>query len=163
MVFHAVFIEHFCYWMILVGAFGVACRDPEFIRQAARRFGSQCVVVNIDPKRVQKDGREFWEVHINGGRIGTGREAVAWAREVQRLGAGEIVLTSMDADGTKAGYDIELTAAVVQAVNIPVIGTEKEFDIAAVPAEFIKLFKQVTFRFVFIKKPGQMNIKFNTL
>ena len=89
-----------------------ACRDPEFVRQAARRFGSQCIVVNIDPKRVQKDGQEFWEVHIHGGRIGTGLEAVAWARRVEELGAGEIVLTSMDADGTKNGYDLEITRAV---------------------------------------------------
>ncbi|MFH1266524.1 MAG: HisA/HisF-related TIM barrel protein, partial [Planctomycetota bacterium] len=64
-----------------------ACRDPEFVRQAARRFGSQCIVVNIDPKRVRKNGREVWEVHVNGGRIGTGLEAVPWACEVQRLGA----------------------------------------------------------------------------
>ncbi len=69
-----------------------ACQDPEFVREAARRFGSQCIVVNIDPKRVQRDGREVWEVHINGGRTPTGLEAVAWAREVERLGAGEIVL-----------------------------------------------------------------------
>ncbi len=95
-----------------------ACRNPEFVRQAARRFGSQCIVVNIDPKRViQRDGREVWEVHINGGRIGTGLEAVAWAREVERLGAGEIVLTSMDADGTKNGYDLEITRAVTRAVS----------------------------------------------
>jgi len=100
-----------------------ACRDPEFVRQAARRFGSQCIVVNIDPKRVQRDGEEFWEVHINGGRVGTGLEAVAWAREVERLGAGEIVLTSMDADGTKAGYDIEITRAVSRAVTIPVVAS----------------------------------------
>ncbi len=63
-----------------------AVRNPEFVRDAARRFGSQCIVVNIDPKRIQKDGREVWEVHINGGRIGTGLEAVAWAKEVERLG-----------------------------------------------------------------------------
>jgi len=100
-----------------------ACRDPEFVRQAARRFGSQCIVVNIDPKRVTKDGKEFWEVHINGGRIGTGREAVAWAREVERLGAGEIVLTSMDADGTHNGYDLEITRAVADAVSIPVVAS----------------------------------------
>jgi len=100
-----------------------ACRDPDFIRQAARRFGSQCIVVNIDPKRVRTNGREVWEVHINGGRIGTGLEAVAWAREVQRLGAGEIVLTSMDADGTKNGYDLEITAAVSRAVSIPVVAS----------------------------------------
>ena len=74
-------------------------------------------MVNIDPKRVQKDGREVWEVHINGGRRGTGLEAVAWAREVERLGAGEIVLTSMDADGTKNGYDLEITRAVSEAVS----------------------------------------------
>lgn len=100
-----------------------ACRDPEFVRRASRRFGSQCIVVNIDPKRVIKDGREFWEVHINGGRVGTGLEAVAWAREVEALGAGEIVLTSMDADGTKDGYDIEITKAVSEAVCIPVVAS----------------------------------------
>ena len=100
-----------------------ACRNPDFVSQAARRFGSQCIVVNIDPKRVVKDGREAWEVHINGGRIGTGREAVAWAREVEQLGAGEIVLTSMDADGTKAGYDLEITRAVTRAVRVPVVAS----------------------------------------
>lgn len=100
-----------------------ACRTPEFVSQAARRFGSQCIVVNIDPKRVQRNGRELWEVHINGGRIGTGLEAVAWALEVERLGAGEIVLTSMDADGTKDGYDLEITAAVTRAVTIPVVAS----------------------------------------
>jgi cyclase len=100
-----------------------APRDPQFVAEAARRFGSQCIVVNIDPKRVINDGREIWEVHINGGRIGTGLEAVAWAREVERLGAGEIVLTSMDADGTKNGYDLEITAAVSEAVSIPVVAS----------------------------------------
>lgn len=100
-----------------------APRDPEFVRRAAERFGSQCIVVNIDPKRVQREGREFWEVHINGGRVGTGLEAVAWAKEVERLGAGEIVLTSMDADGTKNGYDLEITRAVADAVNIPVVAS----------------------------------------
>lgn len=100
-----------------------ACRNPDFVRQAARRFGSQCIVVNIDPKRVLRDGEEFWEVHINGGRVPTGREAVAWAREVEQLGAGEIVLTSMDRDGTKDGYDLEVTAAVSSAVSIPVVAS----------------------------------------
>jgi len=100
-----------------------AVRDPEFVRQAAWRFGNQCIVVNIDPKRVQRDSREVWEVHINGGRIPTGLEAVAWAREVERLGAGEIVLTCMDADGTQNGYDLEMTAAVSQAVSIPVVAS----------------------------------------
>ncbi len=100
-----------------------ACRNPEFVSQAARRFGSQCIVVNIDPKRVDKDGREFWEVFINGGRIGTGLEAVAWAREVEQLGAGEIVLTSLDADGTKDGYDLEITRAGADAVSSPVVAS----------------------------------------
>jgi len=100
-----------------------AVRDPEFVRAAALRFGSQCIVVNIDPKRVMRDGRELWEVHINGGRIGTGLEAVAWARQVEELGAGEIVLTCMDADGTKDGYDLEMTAAVSAAVSIPVVAS----------------------------------------
>jgi cyclase len=100
-----------------------AVRDPEFVRAAALRFGSQCIVVNIDPKRVERDGREFWEVHINGGRIGTGLEAVDWARRVEQLGAGEIVLTSMDADGTKDGYDLEITAAVSESVSIPVVAS----------------------------------------
>jgi cyclase len=100
-----------------------ACRNPEFVSQAARRFGRQCIVVNIDPKRVQRDGREVWEVHINGGRVPTGLEAVAWAREVERLGAGEIVLTSMDCDGTCDGYDLEITAAVSDAVSIPVVAS----------------------------------------
>lgn len=100
-----------------------ACRDPEFVSQAAKRFGSQCIVVNIDPKRVRKNGREVWEVHIHGGRVPTGLEAVAWARQVERLGAGEIVLTSMDRDGTKDGYDLEMTAAVSDAVSIPVVAS----------------------------------------
>jgi imidazole glycerol-phosphate synthase subunit HisF len=100
-----------------------ACQNPEFVRQAARKFGSQCIVVNIDPKRVQRDGIEVWEVHINGGRKPTGLEAVAWARKVEELGAGEIVLTSMDADGTKDGYDLEVTRAVAEAVSIPVVAS----------------------------------------
>jgi cyclase len=100
-----------------------AVRQPELVRAAARRFGSQCIVVNIDPKRVDRSGKEVWEVHINGGRIPTGLEAVPWAREVARLGAGEIVLTSMDADGTQNGYDLEMTRAVVDAVEIPVVAS----------------------------------------
>ncbi len=100
-----------------------APRDPEFVRQAARRFGSQCIVVNIDPKRVQKDGREVWEVHTHGGRRPTGLEAVPWAETVEELGAGEIVLTSMDCDGTKNGYDLEITREVSQAVSIPVVAS----------------------------------------
>jgi cyclase len=100
-----------------------AVRDPEFVVRAARRFGSQCIVVNIDPKRVMQDGQEVWVVHINGGRIPTGLEALAWAREVEQLGAGEIVLTSMDADGTQNGYDLPMTRAVADAVQIPVVAS----------------------------------------
>jgi cyclase len=100
-----------------------ACEDPEFVRRAARRFGSQCIVVNIDPKRVYHEEKEVWEVHIHGGRTPTGLEAVAWAGEVERLGAGEIVLTSMDCDGTKDGYDLEVTAAVSGAVTVPVVAS----------------------------------------
>jgi cyclase len=100
-----------------------AVKNPQFVHEAARRFGSQCIVVNIDPKRVRNNGKETFEVHINGGRVPTGLEAVAWAREVERLGAGEIVLTSMDCDGTKDGYDLEITAAVSEAVTIPVVAS----------------------------------------
>lgn len=100
-----------------------ACQDPDFVARAADRFGSQCIVVNIDPKRVMKEGQEVWEVHINGGRKPTGLMAVQWAQKVESLGAGEIVLTSMDADGTRDGYDIEITSAVSQAVSIPVVAS----------------------------------------
>ena len=100
-----------------------AVTDPDFVREAALRFGSQCIVVNIDPKRIIRDGKEFWDVHINGGRKSTGLEAVAWAQEVERLGAGEIVLTCMDADGTKNGFDLEITRAVADAVEIPVVAS----------------------------------------
>ncbi len=100
-----------------------ACKDPDLVTRAADRFGSQCIVVNIDPKRVTRDGREFWEVHINGGRTPTGLEAVAWAKEIEQRGAGEIVLTSMDRDGTKDGYDLEITRAVADAVRIPVVAS----------------------------------------
>ena len=84
---------------------------------------SQCIVVNVDPKRVQHRGTEVWEVHINGGRVPTGLQAVEWAQQVEELGAGEIVLTSMDCDGTKDGYDLEITSAVSQAVSIPVVAS----------------------------------------
>jgi cyclase len=96
-----------------------AIRNPDLINQGAWAFGSQCIVVAIDPKLV--DGR--WEVFINGGRVPTGKEAIAWAREAEARGAGEILLTSMDRDGTKAGYNIELTRAVSNAVSIPVIAS----------------------------------------
>lgn len=97
-----------------------ALKHPELISEAASRFGSQCVVVAIDAKRRPDGG---FDAYLNGGRINTGRDAVEWALEAEKLGAGEILLTSMDADGTKDGYDIELTRAVAQAVNLPVIAS----------------------------------------
>ncbi|MDO5309495.1 MAG: imidazole glycerol phosphate synthase subunit HisF [Planctomycetia bacterium] len=115
-----------------------AVKNPDLINVAAERFGSQCVVVNIDPKRVIKDGKEFWEVFINGGRIPTGLEAVAWAREVEQRGAGEIVLTSMDGDGTKNGYDLPILKAVVDAVRIPVVASGG----AGVPQHFVDAIKK---------------------
>lgn len=96
-----------------------AVREPELVSRAAERFGSQCVVVAIDAKR--QDGR--YAVYINGGRLETELDAVEWAARAEALGAGEILLTSMDADGTKAGYDIALTRAVTEAVGIPVIAS----------------------------------------
>jgi cyclase len=100
-----------------------AVKTPELIEQVSRKFGKCATVVNIDPRRVQRDGREVWEVHVNGGRVPTGLEAVAWARRVVELGAGEIVLTSMDADGTKNGYDLPMLEAVSRAVNVPVVAS----------------------------------------
>jgi len=101
-----------------------AVRTPELITAVSRKFGCCATVVNIDPRRVRReDGKERWEVHINGGRVPTGLEAVAWARRVEELGAGEIVLTSMDADGTKAGYDLPMTRAVSDSVRIPVVAS----------------------------------------
>jgi cyclase len=100
-----------------------AVRDPALVTAVADRLGSCATVVNIDPKRVWRDGREAWEVFVNGGRVATGLEAVAWARRVEQLGAGEIVLTCMDRDGTRGGYDLEMTAAVSRAVGIPVVAS----------------------------------------
>lgn len=97
-----------------------AVKDPSLISRAAERFGSQCVVLAIDARR-RPDGS--YEVVAAGGRAPTGRDAVEWAKEGQRLGAGEILLTSMDADGTKAGFDLEMTRAITQAVSIPVIAS----------------------------------------
>ncbi len=96
-----------------------AVKDPRLVYNAARAFGSQCIVVAIDAK---KKG-DSWEVYIHGGRTPTGIDAVEWAKKVQDLGAGEILLTSMDRDGTKEGYDIELTRAISEAVEIPVIAS----------------------------------------
>jgi cyclase len=94
---------------------------PELISEASAFFGAQCVVVAIDAKR--RDNGGGWDVYMNGGRLETGREAVAWARVAERLGAGEILLTSMDCDGPKNGSDVELTRAVADAVDIPVIAS----------------------------------------
>lgn len=97
-----------------------AVKDPGLITASSRRFGAQCVVVAIDAKM---KARGSWEVYVNGGRTPTGMDAVEWARRAESVGAGEILLTSMDCDGTKEGYDIELTRAVVEAVNLPVIAS----------------------------------------
>ena len=106
-----------------------AINTPELISEAADKFGSQCVVVAIDAKRREDGG---WNIYKNGGRIDVGIDAVEWAARVEKLGAGEILLTSMDCDGTKAGYDLELTRAIAETVNIPVIasggaGTKEHF------------------------------------
>jgi imidazole glycerol-phosphate synthase subunit HisF len=98
-----------------------ALKRPELISEAAIKFGSQCVVVAIDAKR--KENAQGWDVYLNGGRINTGKDAISWAMEAEKLGAGEILLTSMDCDGTKNGYDIELTRTISQNVKIPVIAS----------------------------------------
>ena len=97
-----------------------ALKDPGLISRAAEKFGSQCVVCAIDARRLPGGG---WTVYLNGGRVDTGRDAVAWAKAAERLGAGEILLTSMDRDGARNGYDLELTAAVSQGVSVPVIAS----------------------------------------
>mgnify|MGYP004507769491 FL=1 len=103
-----------------VGINSAAVRTPELINEAAAMFGRQCIVCAVDAKRMD-DGS--WHVVINGGRIDTGKELIAWVKELEERGAGEILLTSMDADGTKAGYDLEMTKAVCDAVHIPVIAS----------------------------------------
>jgi cyclase len=103
-----------------------AVQRPEFVQEAAERFGTQCIVVAIDAKRATADAKragESWEVFTHGGRRTTGLDAVDWARKMASFGAGEILLTSMDRDGTKAGYDLALTAAIADAVGIPVIAS----------------------------------------
>jgi cyclase len=97
-----------------------ALANPALIRQGAEKFGSQCIVVSIDAKRVAPDR---WEVFSHGGRRPTGREAVAWAREAVALGAGEIVLNSIDADGTRAGFDLVITRRISEAVGVPVVAS----------------------------------------
>jgi cyclase len=101
-----------------------AVHDPDFVRAASERYGAQCVVVAIDARRrVAGDPSQGWEVFTHGGRKPTGLDALVWASRMQAAGAGELLLTSMDRDGTKAGYDLELTRAVVDAVDIPVIAS----------------------------------------
>jgi cyclase len=101
-----------------------AVANPELVREAAERFGSQCIVVAIDAKQVNKDGEPpRWEVFTHGGRKATGIDAVQWAKRVMEYGAGEILLTSMDRDGTRDGFDLPLTRAVSEAVSIPVIAS----------------------------------------
>ncbi|MEN3202792.1 MAG: imidazole glycerol phosphate synthase subunit HisF [Atribacterota bacterium] len=117
-----------------------AVLNPNLITELAERFGSQCVVVAIDVKRTwdRITSRSYWEVFINGGRTPTGKDAIAWAQQVERLGAGEILLTSMDTDGTQSGYDISLTRKVAEKVKIPVIasgGAGKLEHLAAVLQE----------------------------
>lgn len=103
-----------------VGINSAAVRNPELINEAAKLFGRQCIVAAVDAKRVD-DGS--WHVVINGGRIDTGKDLLEWVQELEERGAGEILLTSVDADGTKAGYDLEMTKAVCDLVNIPVIAS----------------------------------------
>ncbi len=101
-----------------------AIHHPEFVREAADRFGSQCIVVALDAKRVSADGEpNRWEIFTHGGRKATGINAVAWAKKMAEYGAGEILLTSMDRDGTKNGFDLGVTRAISDAVNIPVIAS----------------------------------------
>jgi cyclase len=109
-----------------------AVKNPELIREGAEKFGSQCITVAIDARRRSEHLEDGWSVVIAGGRIDTGIDALEWAKKAESLGAGEILLTSMDADGTKAGYDIDLTRAVSELVDIPVIasggaGTKEHF------------------------------------
>src|SRR3954469_1238085 len=96
-----------------------AVRDPNIVTEGAMRFGSQCIVVAIDPKWINN----HWEVHIDGGRVPTGLDAIEWAQKVESLGAGEILLTCMDRDGTRSGYQVELTRMIAESVRIPVIAS----------------------------------------
>ncbi len=100
-----------------------AVHDPDFVRRAAETFGSQCIVVAIDAKRLPDSEPPRWEVYTHGGRQATGLDAVEWAVRMTEAGAGEILLTSMDRDGTRLGYDLELTRAVVEAVSVPVVAS----------------------------------------
>ncbi|MGB0449637.1 MAG: imidazole glycerol phosphate synthase subunit HisF [Porticoccaceae bacterium] len=100
-----------------------AIHNPEFVREAAQRFGSQCIVVAIDAKQVEQGDQPRWEIFTHGGRKPTGIDAIQWAEKMTDYGAGEILLTSMDRDGTKNGFDLELTSRISDAVNVPVIAS----------------------------------------
>ena len=112
-----------------------AVRNPGLVREAAGKFGSRCIVVAVDAKARQSGG---WDVYINGGRVKAGKDALDWVAEVEALGAGEVLLTSMDRDGTRYGYDLELTRSAAERVNIPVIasgGAGKKEDFLLVLTE----------------------------
>ena len=116
-----------------------AVKNPNFIKEASDKFGAQCIVLAIDAKRVSNIGsRPAWEVYTHGGRTPTGIDAIAWAKKGENLGAGEILLTSMDRDGTKDGYDLELTRAISDAVGIPVIASGGAGTLDHVYDAFIK-------------------------
>ena len=107
-----------------VGINSAAVSNPEFVREAAQRFGSQCIVVAIDAKKVSQPGdADRWEIFTHGGRKATGIEAIGWAKKMVDYGAGEILLTSMDRDGTREGFDLPLTRAISEAVTVPVIAS----------------------------------------
>jgi len=100
-----------------------AVKDPDFINRASDRFGCQCIVVAIDARKRENPDNPGWDVYVRGGRENTGIDALWWASEVAKRGAGELLVTSMDADGTQGGYDLELTRAIAQRVEIPVIAS----------------------------------------
>ena len=100
-----------------------AIHNPEFVREAAQRFGSQCIVVAIDAKQVEQGATPRWEIFTHGGRKATGVDAIAWATKMTEFGAGEILLTSMDRDGTKNGFDLALTSRMTSAINVPAIAS----------------------------------------
>ena len=107
-----------------VGINSAAVSNPEFVREAAQRFGSQCIVVAMDAKKVSQPGEaDRWEIFTHGGRKATGIEAIGWAKKMVKNGAGEILLTSMDRDGTREGFDLPLTHAISEAVTVPVIAS----------------------------------------
>jgi cyclase len=116
-----------------------AVKNPDLIKEGAIKFGSQCIVLAIDAKRRQgKEGQGEWEVFTKGGRENTRLDAIEWVKKAVSLGAGEILLTSMDADGTKAGYDIELTKRIVESVNVPVIASGGAVEIKHITDVFKK-------------------------